>query len=123
MINKNILRDVHHEGFSEGELYGAYKLFLGTLFSETRLKMINLLRKRKLNVSEIMRELNLGQTIVSHNLSRLKQHGFVTSEIDGKFRYYKINDDTINPLMNLIDKHMNQYCIHILHEMKGSKKN
>ena len=118
MINKSILKHAHHEGFSEDELYGAYKLFLGTLFSEIRLKITNLLRNRKLNVSEITKELGLDQSVVSHNLSRLKQHGFVVSETEGKFRYYKINEETIRPLMALIDKHMSQYCIHILHSMK-----
>ena len=118
MINKAILNHVHKEGFSEEELYGAYKLFFGTLVSEPRLKIINLLRKRRLNVSEIMRELNLDQTIVSHNLARLKQHGFVISETEGKFRYYKINEETIKPLMDLIDNHMSAYCIHILKSMK-----
>lgn len=122
MINKAILKNVHHEGFSGEELDGAYKLFFGTLFSEIRLKIINLLKKRKLNVSEITRELNLDQSVVSHNLARLKQHGFVKSETDGKFRYYKLNEETIKPLMNLIDKHMSQYCIHILHSMKKEKK-
>lgn len=121
MISKNILKHAHREGFSEEELYGAYKLFFGTLFSETRLKIVNLLRKRRLNVSEIMQQLNLDQTTASHNLARLKQHGFVISETDGKFRYYKINEETIKPLMGLIDNHMSQYCIHILHEMKGGK--
>src|SRR3989338_5854808 len=102
MMNQSILKHAHHEGFSEEELYGAYKLFFGTLFSETRLKIINLLRKRRLNVSEIAQELDIDQTIVSHNLTRLKQHGFVVSETDGKFRYYKLNEETINPIMSLI---------------------
>lgn len=121
MINKSILKSCHSEGFSEDELYGAYKLFFGTLFSGPRLKILNLLRKKKKNVSKIMEELKMNQTSVSHNLSRLKQHGFVKSEINGKFRYYKINKETIKPLMEMIDKHMSQYCIHILREMKENK--
>lgn len=118
MINKNILEHVHKEGFNEEEAYEAYKIFFGTLVSEPRLKIINILRKGKKNVSEITEELKSGQTEVSHNLSRLKQCGFVLSEVDGKFRYYKLNDETIKPLMHLIDKHMAQYCVHILHEIK-----
>ena len=119
MINKAILRDCHKEGFTEGELYGAYKLFFGTLVSEPRLKIINLLRKRKMNVSELTNSLNLNQTMISHNLARLKQHGFVISEIEGKYRYYKINEETIKPLMEIIETHMSQYCIHILRTMKS----
>lgn len=123
MMNKTILKECHKEGFTEEELYGAYKLFFGTLFSEPRLKIINILRKRKMNVSEIMKELEMNQTIASHNLARLKHHGFVKSDIDGKFRYYKLNEETIKPLIELIEKHMSQYCIHILHAMEGGKHN
>ncbi len=122
MINKTILQHCHNEGFSEEELYGAYKIFLGTLVSEPRLKIINLLRKGKKNVSEIMSELKMDQTSVSHDLSRLKQCGFVISEIERKFRYYKLNEETIKPLMSLIDYHMSRYCIHILKANRGDEK-
>lgn len=118
MINRSILHHANREEFSQEEMYGAYKLFFGTLVSESRLKIINLLRKGKKNVSEMMQELKMDQTAISHNLSRLKQHGFVKSETEGKFRYYKLNNETIKPLMEIIEKHMGQYCIHILHEMK-----
>src|SRR3989344_5174237 len=109
MISKSILKHYehkHHEHFSENEVYDAYKIFFGTLFSQSRLKIINLLRKGKKNVSEIMLEMNMDQTAVSHDLSRLKQCGFVDVEIEGKFRYYKLNDKTVKPLMTLIDQHM-----------------
>jgi len=57
MINKSILKNCCDRGFNEEELYGAYKIFFGTLSSEPRLKIINLLRKNKRNVSEIIEEL------------------------------------------------------------------
>lgn len=122
MINKNILSSCHSEGFNEMELYGAYKIFFGTLVSEPRLKIINLLRKGKKNVGEIMEELNANQTAVSHDLRRLKECGFVISERQGKFVYYSLNEKSIKPLMEIIEKHMSEYCIHILREMKGGKK-
>ncbi len=122
MINKNILHSCHKEGFSDEELYEAYKIFFGTLVSESRLKMINILRKSKKNVSEIMSEMNMDQTAVSHDLARLKKCGFVSSETDGKFRYYHLNDETIKPLMEMIEKHMSKYCIHILKAMKGGNE-
>ena len=66
-----------------------------------------------------MEELNFDQTNVSHDLARLKKCGFVNIEIDGKFRYYKINMKTIKPLMEFIDKHMAENCIHILKAEKN----
>ena len=122
MINKNILKSCCKEGFEEEEVYGAYKIFFGTLVSEPRLKIINLLRKGRKNVSEIMKELKMDQTSVSHDLSRLKNCGFVDVEIDGKYRYYKLNEQTIKPLMALIDRHMSGHCLHILRESKGGNR-
>ena len=45
MLTKSIFKHVHKEGFKEGEIYEAYKIFFGTLVSESRLKIINLLRR------------------------------------------------------------------------------
>ena len=80
MINKNILHNCHKEGFNEKELYGAYKIFFGTLFSKSRLRIINSLIIKRKNVSEIVKELNIDQTSVSHDLNRLKKCGFVEVE-------------------------------------------
>lgn len=123
MISKSILKTCHREGFEEEDIYGAYKIFFGTLISDSRLRIINLLRKAKKNVSEIVNELEINQTAVSHDLARMKRCGFVKVKSDGKFRYYKLNEETIKPLMGLIDKHMSQYCIHILHNEVKKNEN
>ena len=121
MINKNILKHANHHGFGEEEIYGAYKIFFGTLVSKQRLKIINLLRNGSKNVSEIMSELKMDQTSVSHDLAKLKKCGFAEVEIEGKFRYYKINNSTITPIMEMIEKHMAEHCITILKSMEKNK--
>ncbi len=122
MLNKNILYHVHKEGFKKEEIYGAYKIFFGTLVSESRLKIINLLRKGEKSVSKIVDALKISQPKVSHDLARLKKCGFVKVRIVKNFRHYSLNKKTIFPLMKLIDCHMSKYCIHILHKMKGDLK-
>ncbi len=103
------------KNIKETEFYGAYKIFFGTLSSQSRLKIINLLRsKGKMCVTELVKESKLDQTAISHDLTRLKKCGFVEVEIKGKYRYYSINEKTIKPIMELIDNHMSNYCIHIL---------
>jgi len=118
MIDKNILKTCHGEGFKEDDVFEAYKIFFGTLVSEPRIKIINSLRKKEKNVSELIEELEMDQTAISHNLSRLKKCGFVYGSRDGKFVYYALNEATVRPLMDLIDKHMQKHCIHILKELK-----
>ena len=124
MINKNMLHTLHMHGMhdiQEADIYGAYKIFFGTLVSESRLKIINLLRNGKRNVSEIASELDLDQTNLSHDLARLKRCGFVNMEIDGKYRNYTLNFETIKPLMDIIDKHMTGNCIHIIEKEREVK--
>lgn len=87
-----------------------YKLFFGTLANQHRLEIINLLRNRSKNVSQICRELDLNQTTTSHNLMKLKRCGFVFVKQTGKERTYSLNKKTIKPLMKLIDEHMEAYC-------------
>lgn len=100
-------------------------MFFGTLSSYSRVRIITLLRGGHKNVSQILSELKIkDRTAISHDLARLKLHGFVKAEAKGKYRYYKLNEETIRPLMDLIDEHMSKYCIHILKagEKKASKR-
>ncbi len=113
MLNKNM---------SEKLLYQAYKLFFGTLTSQSRLKIINFLRKAPMNVSEIQNALKLEQTIVSHDLQRLKKCGFVSVEKKGKYRYYSLNKKTIKPLMSIIDNHMKEFCLRIVSHKQRSER-
>ena len=113
---------IHRHSVKEKELYKAYKLFLNTFSSEQRLKILNLLRKKSMNVSEIQKATKFEQSVVSHNLKRLKSCGFVTDEIKGKYRYYKLNEKTIRPILSLIDKHMEKNCLMIIKGIKGGKK-
>jgi len=121
MHNKYILDHAHKHGLSKDELYSTYKIFFGTLVSESRLKIINLLRDGERNVSEIIKELNMNQANVSHDLARLKKCGFVLMEAKKQYRYYKLNEKTIKPLMTLIDEHMTGYCVHIFRESRKGK--
>lgn len=92
----------------------AYKLFFGTLTSKYRLQIINLLRESPKTVTKIQEKLNIEQTLLSHNLKRLRHCGFVEVEQKGKYRTYRLNKKTIMPLMKIIDKHMEKFCIKII---------
>ena len=109
----------HMPNTTETELIDAYMLFLNTFSSKPRLKILNLLRKKEMNVSEIIEKLKMSQTHVSHNLNRLKSCGFVKDELKGKYRYYKINSKTIKPILDLINKHMDVHCLQIIKKLKG----
>ncbi len=113
-----IRKDMHR--YSRAQKYKAYNLFFGTLISSIRLRIINELRKKPLKVSELINILKISQTSISHNLNRMRKCGFVSVEQKGKFRLYKINNKTIEPLMKIIDSHMSNFCLKIV---KGGEKN
>lgn len=122
MLNKNISKSSKMHPIHEKIMPKAYKLFFGTLTSQNRLRIINLLREGSKNVSEIQNTLRLRQTSVSHDLQRLKKCGFVSVEKKGKYRYYNLNKQTISSLMNIIDKHMEKFCMRIVSHQKGGRK-
>ncbi len=97
IVESNILED-------------AYDQFLTTLSNKTRLAIIQALSSGPKNVSELTEELDMHQTSVSHALKRLKDCGFVFVEKKGRKREYRLNEETIKPLAELIEKHVENYC-------------
>ena len=91
--------------------YESYALFFDTLGHPTRLRIINVLRQKPANVTEIIKLTGVEQTCVSHCLKKLERCGFVTVKRQGKFRVYELNHATIEPLMALVDKHTQIYCV------------
>jgi len=89
----------------------AYNIFFHTLANKTRLAIIFALKNGEMNVSELTKRLSFKQSTISHNLKRLISCQFVHMRKDGQFRYYSLNRDTIVPLLKLMDKHVNTYCI------------
>jgi len=92
----------------------AYSIFFGSVANANRLKILNVLRSGKKCVSEICQATGFEQTMVSHNLKRLERCGMVFAEQQGKNRYYRVNEKTIKPLLEMIDAHMEKYCCKIL---------
>ena len=94
--------------------YAPYKLFFSSLANLNRLAIVQSLRQGKKTVGGICKSTGFEQTMVSHNLKRLEHCGMVFGEQNGKFRYYSVNQETIKPLLNMIDAHIKKYCCQIL---------
>jgi DNA-binding transcriptional ArsR family regulator len=70
-------------------------LVLHALSNETRLKILKLLKRRQMCVSDICKKFNMTQPSVSHHLDILKRAKLVVSEKRGREVYYSINTGTI----------------------------
>jgi DNA-binding transcriptional ArsR family regulator len=88
----------------------SFNAFFETIGNKTRMKIVEALMEKPLNVSEICKQTGEEQSKVSHNLKVLKQCRVVDFKTKGKERVYSLNKDTIVPLMNLVEKHVSKYC-------------
>lgn len=89
----------------------SYKRFFTTLGNESRLAIIHYLAKEgSQSVSQIVTGTKLEQTAVSHNLKTLLSCQFVHLKPNGKERVYSVNQETIKPLLALMDKHVSKFC-------------
>src|SRR6188474_1641681 len=72
------------------------------LANKVRLDILVCLGGGEKNVSTLMKELGLGQTLVSHNLRKLVVVGFINDRKDGNFRYYSLNKEFSEPFFILV---------------------
>ncbi|MEW5946197.1 MAG: metalloregulator ArsR/SmtB family transcription factor [bacterium] len=79
----------------------ARRLF-AALADGNRLRILFLLAKREMYVSEIARRLSLSQPAVSHHLAVLKNTSLVHSQRHGKRTLYSINSRMLNDLLDYI---------------------
>ncbi len=94
-------------------IYLSYKLFFRALSNKTRVEIVTLLRKGPKDVSEIVGETGFEQSRVSHNMKCLIDCGFVENKRNGKHVIYSLNKITIQPMLELIDKHIKDYSAHL----------
>lgn len=75
------------------------------VFSDpTRLRILELLRKKERNVSEIMKLLDLKQSTVSQHLRMLKDCGVVTGRKESREVIYSIKDKKVKEVLDAGEK-------------------
>ena len=88
-------------------------LFFKALAAPARMSIISLLEEGPKNVSQITDELGFDQTLVSHHLRCLSFCGFVTYERNGKSKTFSLNKETITPLLQLVDRHLEKFATNL----------
>ncbi len=72
----------------EDSFYQEYALICKTIVNPIRLKIIEIIGDRKLNVSEIQTQLNISMSNLSNHLTALHRVGVVGREKKGNYIYY-----------------------------------
>ncbi|HLH10093.1 MAG TPA: metalloregulator ArsR/SmtB family transcription factor [Terriglobales bacterium] len=89
--------------------YRLYREFFRALGNQSRFAIVQLLRERPHYVGEIVGELKMEQSRVSHNLGCLLNCGFVQWEWQGKNKVYRLHPDLM-PVLSAIDRHIAKYA-------------
>jgi DNA-binding transcriptional ArsR family regulator len=76
--------------------------YFQALSEPTRLQILNLLRGGERNVGEIAQACGSSSANISRHLSHLMQHGFVLREGRGTAVYYRIADESVYALCELV---------------------
>ena len=88
----------------------SYNLFFETIAIKARMEILCLLRHEPMPVSQICKALNQEQSRVSHNLKKLVECHVLEFKQKGKQRIYSLNKETIIPILDLVEKHVQKYC-------------
>lgn len=91
-----------------------YYLFVKAFGSPVRLQILELLKKSPKSVMQICDELDLEQSKASHNLRCLVDCGFVKNKREGRKKIYSLNRETVVPLFEIIDKHIDKHKEHLI---------
>jgi DNA-binding transcriptional ArsR family regulator len=78
--------------------------FCKAMGNTTRLQIIHALRERPMNVSEIAQITGFGQSIVSRQLSTLRNVGVVQCQRQGNEMIYHLTDENIGEVCDLVRK-------------------
>lgn len=102
--------------------HNSYNIFFSNLANPLKIGIILSLREKPKSVSELMRDLEVEQSKISHALTSLKCCSIVNMKQRGKERVYSLNDDTIVPMLKLIDKHASVHCLNKSCMLECSKR-
>lgn len=74
----------------------------------TRLKIMYAIMKEEKSVSEIVDEVGASQSLVSHQLSVLKNADLVSTRKDGTKVFYRLADEHVDMLLKIVYEHVSE---------------
>jgi len=89
------------------ELYNLHAEICKVFSNPIRLEILDLLRDKKMSVTELMNKSKLTQANISQHLSIMKSKGIVTSERRSKNIFYKLTNPKIPASMNQLPVNSN----------------
>ena len=73
---------------------------------ENRLKILELLHEREYNASELLAEMDFGQSTLSHHMRILLSAGVVQARKNGKWTYYSLHKKAYEEMAEWIRQYL-----------------
>ncbi|MDD7114987.1 MAG: metalloregulator ArsR/SmtB family transcription factor [Lachnospiraceae bacterium] len=73
---------------------------------ENRLKILELLRERDYNASELLDEMDFGQSTLSHHMKILLNAGVVQARKNGKWTYYTLQRGAYEQMIDWMKRYV-----------------
>jgi DNA-binding transcriptional ArsR family regulator len=102
MMNHDLLKEYQSMENLPPEAMLEVAAYFQALSEPTRLKILNFLRDGERNVGELAQLCSSTAANVSRHLALLSKHGLVERETRGTSVYYRIADDSIYALCDLV---------------------
>lgn len=68
-----------------------------------RLHILKILSTKNMQVTDLVKELNIDQPLISHKLKELRENGLVISHRSGKNIIYSISDKSLNEVIRVTE--------------------
>lgn len=73
---------------------------------ENRLKILELLQEREYNASELLEEMDFGQSTLSHHMRILLSAGIIRARKNGKWTYYTLHKEAYEDMIEWMRRYL-----------------
>lgn len=91
-----------------------YELCFETLSNGLRIEILKSLSKGPKNVSELVNEIGVEQSRLSHSLKMLRECNYVNTEKVGKNRVYSVKEELLSEkkgnVFEILNAHVEEHC-------------
>jgi len=89
----------------------SYDNFFMNFSTRSKFDILMALKDGPLNVSQIAEKVGDEQSAVSHNLSKMSGCSVLNVKREGKQRIYSLNEKTVLPILEIVEKHVKNCCM------------
>lgn len=89
----------------------SYNNFFMNFATQSKFDIMMTLKNGPLNVTDIAKKVGDEQSAVSHNLTKMAKCHILNVKRDGKQRIYSLNEETVLPILKIVEGHVKRCCI------------